>query len=259
VATARKIESIRNLTELSSVVEGSIRITACDMSSEQSIVAAVQFAKDEFKHIDILVNNAGYGLFGPIELLPLNSARHQLEVNTFGAMRLVQLVVPDMRETGRGRIINVSSVAGRISVPMGGWYSASKHAIEALTDALRLELGAFGIYAISVMPGPVETEFVPNIQTPMSDDGTVPDVYRKVGEVMRERNSKRRHGSISADRVAAIIVKAATAVTPKTRYIPTAQDRIGLWMKTLLPDRAWDKLIASFYKISDAIQPQKGK
>jgi NAD(P)-dependent dehydrogenase (short-subunit alcohol dehydrogenase family) len=240
-------------------MKGSIRIASCDVTSEQSIIAAVQFAKNEFKRIDILVNNAGYGLFGPIELLPVESARRQFEVNTIGPMRLVQLVVPGMREAGWGRIINVSSVAGRICVPMGGWYSASKHALEALTDALRLELRAFGIHAVSILPGPVETEFIPNIQTPMTDNEDVPGVYRKIGQTLRERNLSHRHGSISADRIADLIVRAASAATPKTRYIPTAQDRTGLWMKKLLPDRAWDKLIASFYKISDAIQPKKGK
>jgi NAD(P)-dependent dehydrogenase (short-subunit alcohol dehydrogenase family) len=153
----------------------------------------------------------------------------------------------------------VSSLAGRICVPFGGWYSASKHAMEALTDALRLELGAFGIDVISIMPGPVETEFVPNIQTPIKDAENAPLVYKQIGEALRSRNSGHRHGSVSAEQVASVIFRAASAERPKTRYTITTQDRMGLITKKLLSDRTWDKLIASFYKFSKVIKPSREK
>ena len=181
VATARNPEAIRDLEQFKEKSSGIIKTVACDVTSEESMLAAIEFARETFGSVDILVNNAGFGLFGPVEMLRIETARHQLEVNTFGPMRLVQLVVGDMRESGWGRIINVSSVAGRMYVPMGGWYSASKHAMEALTDALRLELQAFGIHAVSIMPGPVESEFVSNIRTPVNDSENAPNVYKQIG------------------------------------------------------------------------------
>ena len=229
------------------------------MTSEESRQTTVGFAHETFGSIDILINNAGFGLFGPIEMLSIEDARYQFEVNVFGAMRLAQLVIPDMRTKGWGRIINVSSLAGRISVPMGGWYSASKHAVEALTDGLRLELGAFGIEAISIMPGPVETEFISNVKTPIRDREDVPLVYKKIGEKLRERNDAERHGSVSAEQVAQVIFEAASAKHPKTRYTITAQDRTSLLMKKLLSDRMWDKLVISFYKLGDALKQNKEK
>jgi len=259
VATARNPETISELEQFNEQSSGRIRVTACDVTSEESMLAAVQFAKETFGSIDILANNAGFGLFGPIEMLPLETARQQLEVNTFGPMRLVQLVIDDMRKAGWGRIINVSSVAGRICVPFGGWYSASKHAIEALTDALRLELSAFGIEVVSVMPGPVETDFVPNIQAPVKGAEHAPMVYQKIGEALRNRNTGHRQGSVSADQVASIVFRAASVERPKTRYTITTQDKAGLFMKQLLSDRMWDKLIASFYKFSKVIKPSREK
>ena len=238
---------------------GEIRVATCDVTSEESIQSAVAAARETFESIDILVNNAGFGLFGPIEMLSIDDARHQFEVNVFGAMRLAQLVIPGMRTKGWGRIINVSSLAGRMSIPMGGWYSASKYAIEALTDGLRLELRAFGIDAVSIMPGPVETEFISNVQTPIRDREDVPLVYKKIGEKLRERNDAERHDSVSAEQVAQVIFESASAKHPKTRYTITAQDRTSLLMKTILSDRMWDKLVISFYKLGDALKQNKEK
>lgn len=257
VATARKMETLRDLAQLNEKYSGEIRAAQCDVTSEESRLTVVRFARETFGSIDILINNAGFGLFGPIELLALDSARHQLEVNVFGPMRLAQLVIPGMRTNGWGRIINVSSLAGRMYVPMGGWYSASKYAMEALTDALRLELSPFGIHTVSIMPGPVETGFVSNIQTPVRDAKDIPDVYRRIGNTLRARNDGHRHGTVSADRVAEVVFRAATTKKPKTRYPITTQDRMSLCMKKLFSDRAWDKLLVSFYKLGDAIQPRK--
>lgn len=257
VATARKTETVSELEQYNDRLAGTIRATECEVTSEKSRESAVDFARKTFGPIDILINNAGFGLFGPIELLSLDDVRYQLEVNTIAPLRLVQMVTPEMRTAGWGRIINVSSLAGRMYVPMGGWYSASKHAIEALTDGLRLELQAFGIDVISIMPGPVETGFVSNIQTPIREREDAPEVYKQIGKALRARNDGHRHGSVSAERVAEVIFKAATATKPKTRYPITAQDHFALFMKKLLSDRAWDKMVISLYKLGEAIQPRK--
>jgi NAD(P)-dependent dehydrogenase (short-subunit alcohol dehydrogenase family) len=254
-ATARDLESIRELELAGEPLAGEIRITRCDVSSEESMREAVQFARECFGPVQILVNNAGFGLFGPIEMLSMDDVRRQLEINTLGPMRLVQLVVPDMRDAGWGRIINVSSVAGRMTIPFGGWYSASKHAMEALADALRLELRSFGIETVSILPGPVDTKFTQNVQTPVKSQADAPEVYRKIGQAMRTRQAGKRRFTISAEDVAAVIVKASRKTRPKTRYFVTAQGWAGIMLKRFLTDRAWDRMMASYYEIDKFIKP----
>ena len=109
--------------------------------------------------IDVLVNNAGYGFFGAIETVPLEEARRQLEVNVFGLARLTQLVLPYMREQGSGRIINTSSIAGKMVFYMGGWYNVTKYSVEAFSDALRMEMKPFGIDVVMIEPGAIKTDW----------------------------------------------------------------------------------------------------
>jgi NAD(P)-dependent dehydrogenase (short-subunit alcohol dehydrogenase family) len=131
---------------------------ALDLTDEASIRRCADSVLGLAGRIDVLVNNAGYGSFGPVETVPLEEARRQFQVNLFGPARLIQLLVPHMREQGHGTIINVSSVAGRVHTPLGAWYTASKHALEGFSDALRLELEPFGIQVIVIQPGVTATE-----------------------------------------------------------------------------------------------------
>ena len=126
---------------------------------KKTSLPAVERIDAERGGVDILVNNAGFGLFGAMEETPLDDARYQFEVNLFGVARLTQLVLPHMREKGAGKIVNVSSVAGKIHTPLGSWYHASKHALEGWSDCLRWELKRFGIDVIIIEPGLIRTEF----------------------------------------------------------------------------------------------------
>src|ERR687886_107606 len=152
-ATARKPST---LTELEAA---GARTMALDVTDEGSMTAAVAAIEAEHGAVGTLVNNAGYGVYGPVEEVPMDEVRREFETNVFGLGRLTQLVLPAMRAAGRGRIVNVSSMGGRLVYPTGGWYHASKYAVEAMSDALRVEVKPFGISVVLVEPGLIRTEF----------------------------------------------------------------------------------------------------
>ena len=143
---ARRVERMEPLKEYG------ITPMSLDVTSEESMQKCVADILAAEGRIDVLVNNAGYGYFGAIENVTLDEARRQLEVNVFGLARLTQLVLPSMREHGSGRIVNVGSVVGRVVLPFGGWYHVSKYSVEALSDALRMELKPFGIDVALIEP-----------------------------------------------------------------------------------------------------------
>ena len=126
---------------------------------KRQILNTLETIKESHQGVDVLINNAGYGLYGAMEDTSLEDARYQFEVNLFGLARLTQLVLPHMRKQNFGRIINTSSVGGKIYTPLGSWYHATKHALEGWSDCLRLEVAPFGIDVIIIEPGAIITEF----------------------------------------------------------------------------------------------------
>lgn len=152
-ASARQIDKLKNLEARGA------KILELDVTQDESMRSGVDRIIRESGRIDILINNAGYGSYGALEDIPIEEARHQFEVNVFGLGRLTQLVLPHMRKHSFGKIVNITSVGGKIYEPLGGWYHASKFAVEGLSDCLRLELKPFGIDVIIVEPGPIKTEW----------------------------------------------------------------------------------------------------
>ncbi len=150
-ATARQTSALAELSGLG------LRTLALDVTDEESMTQAVAAVEADAGAVRVLINNAGYGLYGPVEQQPMAEIRRQFETNFFGLVRLTQLVLPGMRRQGRGRILNVSSMGGRITLPGGAFYHASKYAVEALSDALRMEVAQFGIDVVLIEPGPVKT------------------------------------------------------------------------------------------------------
>ena len=173
-ATARQPDSLDQLA-----TKGA-RVLALDVTDEASMVAAVRAVEAEHGAVGALVNNAGYGEYGPVEEVPLDAVRRQFETNVFGLLRLTQLVLPAMRAVGHGRIVNISSMGGRMTLPGGGVYHASKYAVEALSDALRFETRGFGIAVSVVAPGPVRTGFAEEATTPGSATGPYAGFMRGV-------------------------------------------------------------------------------
>jgi NAD(P)-dependent dehydrogenase (short-subunit alcohol dehydrogenase family) len=246
-ATARRMESLVDLETWAAKEKLALRVSVCDVTREDSLHAAVAEAQTAFGTIQILVNNAGYGTFGPLETTPIAEARRQLEANTFGAVRLMQLVLPDMRAARWGRIINISSVAGRLVIPFAGWYSASKFALEALCDSLRLELAPFGIHTVSILPGPVKSEFLKNVvNSPVAAD--MPEFYKRMMRYADNRRGRRLF-EIAPERVANVILRAAEARRPKPRYVLTLPARIGFIARHFFTARGWDAIMSRYYHL----------
>ena len=217
-----------------------VRALAMDVTDEDSLQAGVSRILDETGRIDVLVNNAGYGSYGAIEDVPMAEARRQFDVNVFGAMRLTQLILPTMIAQGRGRIINISSMGGRFSMALGGWYHATKYAVEALSDALRQEVRPFGIEVVLVEPGLIHTEW-----TKIAADHLLATSgmgkYAVIAENFAAALRLAGPGTASDPSVIGrTVARAATCAHPRTRY-RKGLGAIPLTVLTdLLPDRVYD-------------------
>jgi short-subunit dehydrogenase len=272
-ATARQVDALADLAR-----QG-IHTLALDVTDEASMTEAVAAVEEAAGSVGVLVNNAGYGLYGPVEQLPMDEIRRQFETNFFGLVRLTQLVLPGMRRRGRGRILNVSSMGGRITLPGGAFYHASKYAVEGLSDALRMEVAQFGIDVVLIEPGPVKTPWndvaAASLSTAMStgtgagpggdggdDDGDGdggPDgpaadddpyaTYKAAVGASFGRTQAGlvgRFGSTSED-IAKVITQAVTARQPRARYLinPVAKSLVA--MNQVLPARAYDSMMRRQY------------
>ena len=226
---------------------------ALDVTDDASMRAFVQAALDGEGRIDALVNNAGYGEYGAVEDVPLDAVRRQFEVNVFGLGRMTQLVLPTMRAQRSGTIVNVSSIGGKIYSPLGAWYHATKHAVEGLSDALRLELREFGIDVVVVEPGAIKTEWdgvAVDRMMETSGEGPYADFAARTKRFM-EAAYEGGNGSLPSV-IADVIVKAVTADTPKTRYAAGDRATLAIASRWLLPDRAFDAFLRSEMKKANA-------
>jgi NAD(P)-dependent dehydrogenase (short-subunit alcohol dehydrogenase family) len=239
-AVARRSDRMAPLAALG------VHTVRADVTDEADLVALVDRVVTESGRIDVLVNNAGYGSFGAVEDVPLDEARRQFEVNVFGAARLCQLVLPQLRAQGCGRIINVSSVGARMYQPLAGWYHSTKYALEGLTDCLRVELRPLGIDVVLIRPGGIATEF-PGVAgerlLATSGDGAYADYARQYAATLTAEVK----GLSSPAVVARAIRRAATARRPRARYAVGRGATAALLARWLLPDRAYDRLVVALF------------
>jgi NAD(P)-dependent dehydrogenase (short-subunit alcohol dehydrogenase family) len=242
-AVARRLEPMRTLAELG------VTTFSMDVTDDASMVAGIERIIAEQGRIDVLVNNAGYGYYGAVEDVPIDEARRQFEVNVFGLARLVQLVTPQLRAQGGGRIINISSMGGKFYEPLGGWYHATKFAVEGLSDCLRLELRPFGIDVVLIEPGTIRTEWNAIARQHLRDSSAGTAYAKRAASVTRVLALVDRPGLSSGPGVVARkIVKAATADRPRSRYPVGLGAGTILGARKLLPDRAMDALIGRVYR-----------
>ena len=243
-ASARRVERMEPLKASGVVTFG------MDVTDEQSIVDGVKYILDREGRIDVLVNNAGYGYFGSVENVSLEEARRQLEVNVFGLARLCQLVLPTMREQGSGRIINLASVAGKVVVPFGGWYNVSKFSVEALSDAMRMELKPFGIDVVLIEPGGIKTAWghiaaqhlrETSAGTPYEKDGT------RFADIMQWGYSSKYLSSPHV--ITRAILHAVDRRRPRSRYLTGRGSHLLVFLHSVLPTRCWDSLMRRSFKI----------
>ncbi|MGB3376982.1 MAG: SDR family NAD(P)-dependent oxidoreductase, partial [Microbacterium sp.] len=214
-----------------------------DLTDDASIREAVDTVTRHAGGIDVLINCAGYGEFGSVEETSLDDARSQLEVNVLGAVGLIQAVLPGMRGARSGRIVNVSSLAGEFASPLGGWYHASKFALEALSDSLRGEVAQFGIDVTLVQPSYVATDWHDHAMERLASASSE-GPYASMAAAMRKYfgNPALARQFSSPDAVAALIAKAALVRRPRTRYRIGPGSNLAVALATILPDRTFDAL-----------------
>lgn len=245
--------SARREASLTELREQGFHTVQLDVIDEASVVQASEQMKEQHGGVDILVNNAGYGLNGPVEMLPLADVRQQFETNVFGLLRLTQLVLPNMRRKGWGRVINVGSVGGTFTSPGAGAYHASKYALESFSDALRAEVKGFGVDVVLIQPTGVYTEFsdkLPAKYPDVSEDNPYHFFIRNHKKVATDMfKGPNRAGLITAEKVAATILKAAGAKRPRTRYKVGVSAHIYSGLRRILPDRIWDSMLLGQFRM----------
>ncbi|WP_343675317.1 oxidoreductase [Chitinophaga sp.] len=239
---ARRMEKMQDLEAYG------IRPIVLDVTKDESIKDGISQILKEAGSIDILVNNAGFGLEGAIEDVSIEDARYQLEVNVFGAMRLAQLVLPKMRENKYGKIVNISSVGGKIAFPLGGWYHASKFALEALSDSMRIEVREFGIDVIVVEPGATKSEWG-TIATDSLMKISGHTAYKELATKTHKVFTQLSNGIAEPIVIAKLVKKGIEAGNPKTRYTGKEMNsRALLILRKILSDKLMDRLIMSQIK-----------
>ena len=249
-ATARNVEKITPL-------EGhGCMLLPLDVTDEDSMRRAVHEIEQREGAVGVLVNNAGFSQSGAVEAVPMEKVRGQFETNVFGLVRMCQLVLPGMRKQGYGRIVNLSSMGGKLTFPGAGHYHATKHAVEALSDALRFEVEGFGVKVSVIEPGLVRTGFADAAIGSMngSEDGPYAGFDEAVARATTENYERGPISRLSGgpEVVAGAIERAISAQNPKSRYAVTPSARLFLGLRRLLPDRVWDAVLKTSY-------PQPGR
>ncbi|MGQ7249363.1 oxidoreductase [Halomonas sp. V046] len=231
----------RRPERMADLIERGGRALALDVTDSSSMEAALTVIDREQHRLDALVNNAGVGVYGALEELPIDQARRQFEVNVFGLMELTQRVLPGMRERGAGRIVNVGSMAGRIWMPVGGWYHASKYALEALSDALRMETRPFGIHVSLIQPGVIRSEWADIAQSNLAqgnDDSPYASIKRQVLGALKDRRFAGQ-----PDQVADVVAKALSARRPRRRYAVPLDAKLFIFLHWLLPTFVYEAVL----------------
>lgn len=234
----------RQPDKLQALKKINVKPLSLDVTNEESMKQAIDTILQEQSRIDVLINNAGYGSYGAVEDVDLDEARKQFEVNLFGLARLTQLVLPSMRQQRNGRIINVSSMGGRLTTYFGAWYHATKYALEAFSDALRMEAKEFGINVSIIEPGGVKTPWgiIAAENLARSAKGGAYEVAAiKTAEGMKKQYS----GNMMSDPmvISKAISKAVNSSRPRTRYLIGFGAKPLVFLHAVLPTRWFDWLM----------------
>lgn len=246
-ATARRPETLAEL-EAAGCTTGPLDVTDADQAA-----AAVELVLSRHGRIGGLVNNAGYGEYGPMEEVPLDAVRRQFETNVFGLVGLTSLVLPHMREAGSGRVVHIGSMGGRFTFPGGGWYHATKYALEAISDAMRVEVAPFGVRVSLVEPGPIRTSFgdtaLGTLAGATTTDSPYGDLTGKVATSMSGFYDNRLLAR-GPETVARAVEHALTARRPRSRYLVTPAAHLLSAIRRLGGDRGWDAFVRNQFDLT---------
>jgi NADP-dependent 3-hydroxy acid dehydrogenase YdfG len=243
-ATARKLESIRDLEDRG------CRVMALDVTDEDSMQAGVVRVEEETGAVGVLVNNAGYSQSGALEELPPEEVRRQFDTNVFGLLRMTQLALPGMRRQRFGKVVNVGSMGGRLTFPGGGIYHATKHAVEAISDALRFEVRGFGIDVILLEPGLIKTRFGETAAGSIAAASSPDSPYARFNATVAGTTQGAYEGGVGRlgggpEAVAKVLERAISRRRPRARYPVTPSAWLIMGQRRLLPDRLWDAFLGA--------------
>jgi NADP-dependent 3-hydroxy acid dehydrogenase YdfG len=250
----RVVASARKISDLSELKSAGCQVLALDVNDAGSAKEAVDAVISQYGGLGALVNNAGYSQSGAVEAVPMARVRAQFETNVFGLVQLTQLVLPHMRQQGFGRIINLSSMGGKLVFPGGGFYHATKYAVEAISDALRFEVQGFGIKVVLIEPGLIKSGFseaaISGMEGIQSAEVYAP-FHEAVAKATKESYEKGPLAKLAGTPldVAAVIEKALLATKPKARYTVSGSAKLLLAQKDLMSDRMWDWFLKGNFPI----------
>ncbi len=237
----------RRTEKMNDLKSKGMEVVSLDLTKDETIVEAVNTVLEKEGRIDVLINNAGYGSYGSVEEVSIEEAKRQFEVNIFGLARITQLVIPTMRKQKSGRIVNISSMGGKMYTPFGAWYHATKFALEGWSDCLRIELKQFGIDVAIVEPGGIQTEWGDIAMDGLKKtSGKGP--YAKMVNKMIASSDKNKNKLTAVDVLGKEIAKAASENNPKTRYLKGYMAKPLVGMRKWLGDKTFDKILLSQIK-----------
>lgn len=247
-ASARRPDAVAGLAAAGASV------VSVDVTDEESMAKAVAEIEAEHGHVGALVNNAGFAEYGPVETVPIAQAREQFETNFFGLTRMCQLVLPGMRRAGGGRIVNLSSVGGRMGFPGGGIYNASKFAVEGLSDALRFEAAPFGVFVSVVEPNLIRgTNFEEHVAASL--DRNTPDAgpYRELRTAITDQMGRCFTSTTMSSPPAAVattVGRVLAARKPRGHYVVSRSGRFLVTTRRVVSDRLWDDVMRRQFGLS---------
>ena len=252
IAGGRSPKKLADMEALASQKKLPLSTVELDVCSDESVTEAVQGLIGQYGAIDVLINNAGVGYMAAVEEIAMADFKQQFETNLFGVLRVTQAVLPNMRERRSGRILMVSSVAGLVSPPTYGAYSSSKHALEGLSNALRLELHPFGIRVVLIEPGYIVTNFqqtAKDLAQPYAERAAT-SPYQRIYEGAWKGANKGRSGSKTTPQdCARVMLEAIETPNPRVRYGVTPLATLVRWGKRLASDRVLDQFLRRYYGV----------
>lgn len=244
IATGRRQDL---LTSLKKEAEGHLDVLPLDVTKKTSIDSARSAIAEltRGRGIDVLVNNAGFGILAPFELTTDEELRGMFETNVFGLAAVTRAFLPEMRQRGKGRIVNVSSVGGRLTLPFFGAYNGTKYAVESMSDAMRVELKAFGIDVVLIEPGAVNTEFntVAFASDALTADAGSP--YASALVKLEQMRATVEKTAAKPEQVVRGMVHAIETRSPRARYVLPGYNSFGIFFKTILPTSLWDAILGA--------------
>jgi NAD(P)-dependent dehydrogenase (short-subunit alcohol dehydrogenase family) len=244
-ATVRNLDDkSSNITEKARNENLPLQAIPLDVNNEKSVIEGINRIFEEKGRIDVVVNNAGYDLMGPLEEISMDELKAQFETNFFGATRVMQVVIPIMRKQRSGRIVNITSMGGRIAVPFHSGYHGSKFALEGLSESIQYELEPFGIKIILVEPGAVGSNFWKNMKMASKTSSLVTNShYRQMANNMSEAQKQMAQNAMHPSEVAKVILQAVTSDNPDFRYVVGKDAAMTLESRRNMSDREFQNLI----------------